>query len=150
MRGSLESTRGNLKQILDAKERGIKIISIKPTMEPDVALSDTWIAIRPGTDNALALAMLNVIISEKLYDSRFAAEWTYGFEKLEKHIAKYPPKWAEPITGFPADQITDLAPVHSVEFLLLAWFMQGGFSNGGGISIKRNPKWRLDLLRMRP
>ena len=47
------STRGNLKQILDAKDRGIKIISIKPTMEPDVALSDSWIPIRPGTDAAL-------------------------------------------------------------------------------------------------
>ena len=107
------STRGNLKQILDAKDRGTKIISIKPTMEPDVALSNTWIPIRPGTDAALALAMLHVIISEKLYDSQFVAQWTYGFEKLEKHIAKYPPRWAEPITGIPADRIFDLARTYA-------------------------------------
>jgi anaerobic selenocysteine-containing dehydrogenase len=51
------STRGNLKQILDARERGAKIIAIKPTMEPDVAIADQWIPIRPGTDAALALAL---------------------------------------------------------------------------------------------
>ena len=107
------STRGNLKQILDAKERGRKIISIKPTMEPDVAISDLWIPIRPGTDAALALAMLHVIINEKLYDSQFVAQWTYGFEKLEKHIVQYTPEWAEPITGIPADQIIDLARTYA-------------------------------------
>jgi anaerobic selenocysteine-containing dehydrogenase len=107
------STRGNLKQILDAKDRGTKIICIKPTMEPDVALSDTWIPIRPGTDAALALAMLNVIIGEKLYNSQFVADWTYGFEKLESHILQYTPKWAERITGIPAGQITDLARTYA-------------------------------------
>ena len=107
------STRGNLKQILDAKDSGTKIICIKPTMEPDVAISDTWIPIRPGTDAALALAMLNVVINEKLYDSQFVAQWTYGFEKLEKHIVKYTPEWAEPITGIPADQIIDLARTYA-------------------------------------
>ena len=83
------STRGNLKQILDAKERGAKIISIKPTMEPDVAISDLWIPIRPGTDAALALAMLHVIIHEKLYDATFVAQWTYGFDKLGSMFKVY-------------------------------------------------------------
>ncbi len=59
------STRGSLKTILDAKDRGAKIIAIKPTMEPDVALADMWVPIRPGTDAALALAMLNVVINEQ-------------------------------------------------------------------------------------
>ncbi len=108
------STRGNLKQILDAKERGAKIIAIKPTMEPDVALSDLWIPIRPGTDAALALAMLNVIITGKLYDAQFVEQWTYGFEKLTSHILKYTPQWAEPITGIAADQISDLARTYAI------------------------------------
>ncbi|MBP1624666.1 MAG: putative anaerobic dimethyl sulfoxide reductase, chain reductase precursor [Acidobacteria bacterium] len=103
------STRGNLSQILDAKERGARIVSIKPTMEPDVAISDLWIPIRPGTDAALALAMLNVIIGEKLYDAAFVSEWTYGFERLQRHIVKYTPQWAEPVTGIAADQIISLA-----------------------------------------
>ncbi len=107
------STRGNLRQILDAKERGAKIISIKPTMEPDVAISDLWIPIRPGTDAALALAMLHIIIGEKLYDASFVSQWTYGFEKLADHIKAYTPAWAAPITGLPPDQITDLARTYA-------------------------------------
>jgi anaerobic selenocysteine-containing dehydrogenase len=107
------STRGNLKQILDAKERGSRIISIKPTMEPDVAIFDLWIPIRPGTDAALALAMLHVMVNEKLYDARFVAEWTCGFEKLADHIQRYTPSWAEPVTGLPAKQIVDLARTYA-------------------------------------
>jgi anaerobic selenocysteine-containing dehydrogenase len=107
------STRGNLKQILDAKERGAKIISIKPTMEPDVALSDLWIPIRPGTDAALALAMLHVIINEKLYDTKFVSVWTYGFAKLAEHVQRFSPAWAEPITGLPQKQIVELARTYA-------------------------------------
>ena len=107
------STRGNLKQILDARDRGAKIISIKPTMEPDVALSDLWIPIRPGTDAALALAMLHIIINEKLYDPNFVEKWTYGFEELSDHIQKYTPDWAARITGLGTAQITDLARTYA-------------------------------------
>ena len=107
------STRGNLKQILDAKDRGAKIISIKPTMEPDVAISDLWIPIRPGTDAALALAMLHVIIKEKLYDAEFVSRWTFGFETLAAHVRKFPPEWAEPITGLSRKQIADLARTYA-------------------------------------
>lgn len=107
------STRGNLKQILDAKARGARIVAIKPTMEPDVALADLWIPVRPGTDAALALAMLHVIVEEKLYDRQFVVQWTYGFDKLAEHIRKYTPQWAEPITGLPADRIADLARTYA-------------------------------------
>ena len=107
------STRGNLKDILDAKDRGAKIISIKPTMEPDVAISDLWIPIRPGTDAALALAMLHVIVCEKLYDAEFVSRWTYGFERLETHIRNYPPAWAAPITGIPSEDIVALARTYA-------------------------------------
>lgn len=62
---------GQVKAILDAQARGAKLVSIKPSMEPDVALADMWVPIRPGTDAALALAMLNVVINENLYDADF-------------------------------------------------------------------------------
>lgn len=107
------STKGNLKQILDAKERGARIVAIKPTMEPDAALADLWVPIRPGTDAALALAMLNVIINENRYDAKFVADWTFGFEKLKEHVQKYTPKWAEPITGIPAEQILKVARLYA-------------------------------------
>ena len=101
--------RGDLSRILDAKDRGSKLIVIKPQMQPDAAKADTWVPIRPGTDGALALAMLNVVISERLYDKDFVTRWCYGFDKLVTHIQKYTPEWAEPITGLPASQITEIS-----------------------------------------
>jgi anaerobic selenocysteine-containing dehydrogenase len=103
---------GNLKRILDAKERGAKLVVIKPEMQPDAAKADIWVPIRPGTDGALALAMLNVIINEQLYDKGFVSRWCYGFDKLVPHVQKYTPEWAEPITGLPADQIREVARLY--------------------------------------
>jgi anaerobic selenocysteine-containing dehydrogenase len=105
--------KGRLKSILDAKERGAKVIAVKPTMEPDAALADIWIPIRPGTDAALALAMLNVVIDRHLYDAAFVSKWTYGFDRLKEHIQKYTPEWAAHITGLPADQIKHFAQVYA-------------------------------------
>jgi anaerobic selenocysteine-containing dehydrogenase len=103
---------GTMKRILDAKERGAKLIVIKPEMQPDAAKADIWVPIRPGTDGALALAMLNVIVNEHLYDAEFVSRWCYGFDKLVPHIQKYTPEWAEPITGLTADQIKELARLY--------------------------------------
>jgi len=107
------SSKGFLKQILDGKARGMKIVAIKPTMEPDVAIADLWVPIRPGTDAALALAMLNVIVNAKLYDRAFVEQWTYGFDELVAHIQKFTPEWAEPITGVPAAQIREVARLYA-------------------------------------
>lgn len=103
---------GNLKRILDAKERGAKLVVIKPEMQPDAAKADIWLPIKPGTDGALALAMLNVIINENLYDEDFVSRWCYGFDKLVPHIQQYTPEWAEPITGLPAEQIKEVARLY--------------------------------------
>jgi anaerobic selenocysteine-containing dehydrogenase len=105
--------RGALKRILDARERGARLIVIKPEMQPDAAKADIWVPIRPGTDGALALGMLNVIINERLYDTDFVSKWCYGFDKLVPHIQKYTPDWAAPITGLPADQIREVARLYA-------------------------------------
>jgi anaerobic selenocysteine-containing dehydrogenase len=107
------SSKGGVRQLLDAKERGAKIIAIKPTMEPDVALADVWVPVRPGTDAALALAILHVIIGEDLYDKPFVEQWTYGFPELEKHVRQYTPEWAERITGVKAEQIRSVARLYA-------------------------------------
>ena len=65
--------------------------------------------IRPGTDCALALACLNVIIGEDLYDHEFTDNWCNGFDKLAEHVVQYTPEWAAPITGLSVEQIYDLA-----------------------------------------
>ena len=62
-----------------------------------------YMSIRPGTDGALALALINVIINEDLYDKEFVEKWTFGFDKLVPHIQQYTPEWAEKITSVKAD-----------------------------------------------
>jgi anaerobic selenocysteine-containing dehydrogenase len=104
--------RGNLNRILNARERGAKLVVIKPAMQPDAAKADVWVPIIPGTDAALALAMLNVIITEELYDEKFVTEWCYGFNELKNHIRSYTPEWASPITGIPADRIYELGRMY--------------------------------------
>lgn len=103
------SAKGGVTKLLAAKERGAKIIAIKPSIESDAAKADEWVPVRPGTDAALALAMLNVIINEGLYDSAFVQEWCYGFDEFKEHVQQYTPEWAEPITGVPAAQIASVA-----------------------------------------
>jgi anaerobic selenocysteine-containing dehydrogenase len=100
------------KLILDAVERGAKLVDIRPLMEPLTARADIWVPVRPGQDNALALAMINVMINENLYDADFVAKWCYGFNELKEHIQKYTPEWAEPITGVSADMIREVARLY--------------------------------------
>ena len=94
---------GPLKSILDAQDRGAKLVVIKPEMQPDAAKADMWVPIRPGTDGALALAMLNVIVNEHLYDEDFVDRWCYGFERLVPHVQEYTPEWASQISGLPIE-----------------------------------------------
>jgi thiosulfate reductase / polysulfide reductase chain A len=95
--------------ILKALHNGTQLIDIRPMLDPLAAKADIWLPIRPGTDCALALAILNVIINEKWYDFDFVREWCYGFEKLVEHIQQYPPEWASPITGISAAKIRETA-----------------------------------------
>jgi anaerobic selenocysteine-containing dehydrogenase len=101
------------KAFLAARRRGAKIVAIKPSVEPDVSLADLWIPIRPGTDTALALAMLHVIIGEDLVDHDFINRWCYGFAELQEHVRRFDPAWAEQICGVPAQQIADLARLYA-------------------------------------
>jgi anaerobic selenocysteine-containing dehydrogenase len=101
------------RNLIRAKQRGAKIIAIKPSAEPDVALADIWVPIRPGTDTALALAMLNVVINEKLVDQDFVEKYCYGYDKLKEHIQKYTTEWAERITGIPPGQIKEITRIYA-------------------------------------
>jgi anaerobic selenocysteine-containing dehydrogenase len=96
---------GVTRGILNALEGGTKLMDIRPMLEPLGAKADVWLPVRPGTDCALALAFLNVLIAEKLYDAEFVAQWCLGFDDLADHVRGYTPEWAAPITGIPAEQI---------------------------------------------
>ncbi|MFC1948042.1 molybdopterin-dependent oxidoreductase [Chloroflexota bacterium] len=104
---------GGLNRILNANDRGATLVVVKPQMQPDAAKADIWMPVRPGTDGALALAMLNVVINENLYDREFVDKWCYGFDKIVPHIQKYTPEWGETITGLPAEQIRKVARLYA-------------------------------------
>ena len=101
------------KPVRDAKKRGAQLIVIDPVSTPLAKKADLYLRIRPGTDCALALAMLNVIISENLYDSEFVERWTVGFEKLAEHVKGYVPEKVEKITWVPADLIRETARMYA-------------------------------------
>ncbi len=82
-----------------------KYIVVDPRRTKTAAQAAVWCQVRPGTDDALALAMINVIIAEGLYDKPFVEKWTYGFEQLSEHVRALTPEWAEAVTWVPADTI---------------------------------------------
>ena len=92
-----------------AIDRGAKVVTLDPRFTKTAAKSAEWLPIRPGTDLAFHLAMLNVIIGAGLYNQQFVADHTSGFEKLPAALAGYTPAWAAAITGVPADTIQRIA-----------------------------------------
>ena len=93
----------NARAILKGKERGMKLIVVDPRQTPTTNIADIHLQLRPGTDGALALAMANVIINEKLYDSDFVANFTCGFDEYKEYVQSFTPEKGEELTGVPAD-----------------------------------------------
>jgi formate dehydrogenase (coenzyme F420) alpha subunit len=108
-----ESAPASERRIRAAKERGAKLIVVDPRFIPLAKIADVYAPIRPGTDCALVLSMLNVIISEKLYDVDFVKKWTYGFDKLTEHVEAYSPEDVAKITWVPAETIREMARMYS-------------------------------------
>ncbi len=91
-------------RIYKALDNGSELIVIDPRRIP-LAKRGLHLQIRPGTDCALALAMMNVIIAEDLYDKEFVEKYTAGFDKLVEHVKQYSPEKVEEITWVPASDI---------------------------------------------
>ena len=84
--------------LLDQMKHGAELMVVDPR-KTDLARKATyWLQLRPGTDNALALAFLNVIIEEGLYDRDFVENWTYGFDALASHVKDYTPERISEVT----------------------------------------------------
>ena len=92
-----------------AKRRGAQVVTIDVRRTEAAAQSDETLLIRPGTDAALALGMMQVMVAERLYDEAFVASHTVGFEALAEHLKKQDPGWAAAATGLPPDRIAGLA-----------------------------------------
>jgi thiosulfate reductase/polysulfide reductase chain A len=96
-------------QVGEARGGGAKIVVFDPRLGDTAAMANEWIPIRPGTDLAAMLAMINVIITEDLYDHSFVEQYTHGFDKLAEFARQYTPEWAEKITDIPAETLRRLA-----------------------------------------
>ncbi len=110
-------------------ELGTKFIVIDPQKTELAERADLWLRIRPGTDGALALGILNIIISENLYDHEFVDNWTFGFDELRERCKDYNIDRVSEITRIPKEHIRKAAHMMAeVKPLSLEWgcaFEQG-------------------------
>lgn len=95
--------------VKEAQKRGAKVVVIDPIRTRTAAAADQHIAIRPGTDGALALAIGHVVITEELTDDDYIERHTVGFSELRSRLNQYTPEWAEQETGVEANTIRALA-----------------------------------------
>ncbi len=99
--------------IIDCMKRGSKLIVVDPRANWLASRSELFLQIRSGTDGALALGMLNVIINEGLYDKQFVEKWTYGFDQLKERVQQYPPDKVAEITWIPKEKIIEAARLYA-------------------------------------
>ena len=101
------------RKLIEAIERGLKIIEVGPLLTPMTTHAEIHLRIRPGTSGALALGMAHVIIEEGLYDREFVEKWTYGFEEYTNYVKEFRPSAAEDITGVPSGLIVKAARLYA-------------------------------------
>jgi len=106
---NLASQPNTARHVIAAKRRGARLVTIDVRHTEATERSDEVFIVRPGTDAALALAMMYVLIAEDLYDHEFVAQHTLGFEDLVQHVQSYTPDWAADLTGIEAHRIVALA-----------------------------------------
>ncbi|MFH1016119.1 MAG: molybdopterin-dependent oxidoreductase [Chloroflexota bacterium] len=145
--------------VVDLMRRGTKLIVIDPVCTWEASRAEIWLPVRPGTDGALAMCLLNVIISEGLYDKEFVEKWTYGFDKLRERVREFTPEKTAEITWVPKDKIIAAARLYAtskpatmrfgqpldsnaeatatIHALTCLWAITGNIDNPGGNVIAR-------------
>lgn len=108
-----ETFASEINKINTLLQKGVKLIVVDPRKTPLAKRANLHAQVRPGTDCALALGLLNVIIAEGLYDEDFVKEWTVGFDKLAEYVKKFTPKKVEEITWVPAATIENIARLYA-------------------------------------
>ncbi|MFC1874059.1 molybdopterin-dependent oxidoreductase [Chloroflexota bacterium] len=103
------STGGHWPHILHAQKNGAKLIVVDPRRCESAKYADVWLQIRPGTDGALSLGILNVIINEELFDKDFVDNYCVGFDQLRERVQQYIPEKVAEITLLSKEQIVQVA-----------------------------------------
>lgn len=100
-------------RIKEAKARGAKIVVLDPLRSEAAKIADLWLRPRPGTDAAIGLAMMQVLIAENRHDAAFIAQWTRGFEELAERVRAWTPERASSVSGVSAEQILAAARAYA-------------------------------------
>ncbi len=100
---------GQVQTLAEALNRGVTLITVDPRFSVPASKSNYWLPIKPGTDLALLLAWMNVLITEELYDRDYVERYTVGFEQLARHVRAYTPEWVYLETGIKPDVIRQTA-----------------------------------------
>jgi anaerobic selenocysteine-containing dehydrogenase len=95
--------------ITEARRKGAKLVVIDPYRTRTAACADWYLPINPGTDAALALGMMHVIIGETLHDAGYVEKYTLGFEQLQEKVKEYSPERVAQWTGISPEDIRKLA-----------------------------------------
>jgi anaerobic selenocysteine-containing dehydrogenase len=167
-----DSPPDRVRKILAAKKRGTRLIVIDHMRSDTAKMADQWIGVRSGTDGALALSMMNVIINERLYDEDFVRNWTVGFDDLKQYVQQFPPEVAQGITRVPKEIISETARaiagakgaslvmytgleytssgVQNIRSVLCLWAITGNLDVPGGLVFRprspvRFPRISLDM-----
>jgi thiosulfate reductase/polysulfide reductase chain A len=102
---STSETKALMNRIAD----GAHVVAIDPRFTKTAAKASEWLPIKPGTDLAFILALINVLIEEDIYDHRFVERYTVGFEELAEEVRRYTPRWAASICEIPEATIYRIA-----------------------------------------
>jgi anaerobic selenocysteine-containing dehydrogenase len=123
----------SLPDLMAARKRGRHVVLIESYAGDMAPYCDRTVLVAPGTDGALALAMMHVLVAEGLADLDFLREEAVGFETFAASLAQYPPAWAEGITGVPAPVIVALAREYGTAFAPAITLGSGNsrYGNGG-------------------
>jgi anaerobic selenocysteine-containing dehydrogenase len=166
-----DSPPDNLKKLLESRARGAKVTVIDPLRTYTAEKSDEWIGIRPGTDGALALGMIHVMMKKGLYDTAFADDWTHGLPELKEYVKGFSPKVVERITWVKAEKVVKLAEsvakprtslllhtgleyadsgVQNIRALLVLWALSGNLDRPGGLVFRMRQPYPLQRNRIEP
>jgi len=167
-----DSPPNRVKKILDAKKRGARVIAIDHMRSDSAKMADQWVGVRSGTDGALALSMMDVIINERLYDEDFVRNWTKGFEELRQYVQQFPPEKGETITRVPKAAISAMAReiagakgaslvmytgleytnsgVQNIRSVLSLWTITGNLDVPGGLVFRPRSPVRFPRVGLEP
>jgi thiosulfate reductase/polysulfide reductase chain A len=100
---------GEAERFVEGLARGAKLVYVDPRYSESAVRASRWLQINPGTDMALALALIHVIMRDNLADLDFVREYCYGYNELREHVKQYSPQWAEAKTGIKTKEIEEIA-----------------------------------------